>query len=802
MSALHFATMLTAIFLPILFIPLVLMLAPRLQRLVGYVALAPPFVSACLILWLAAQFGSAPQQRLSIPWIPMLGVDFALLFDGLSLFYGMIICCVGVLVCWYSAEYLGNKYKSHGRFYISLLLFMTAMLGTVFSDNLLLMFVFWECTGIASFLLIGFFHENEKSRTGARQALLVTAGTGLCMLVGIIMLGRTMGTYSISAIYAEGLPESLSNAWTNTMLIFLLLGAFGKSAQFPFHFWLPGAMAAPTPVSAYLHSATMVKLGVFLTGRLFPVFHTLPLWFWLVCSVGFFTMLLGAFLAFRSNDLKSILAFSTVSQLGFLIGVYGVGSRTGIQYDYVHILSHVFYKGSLFMVAGIVDHATGTRDVRHLGGLGRRLPVTAFAAAVGAAALAGVPLTSGFISKEILLADLGRAGNTEAFAVWFYTAIVACAATLSVAFAARIFFNVFTGRVPEQIQVSNPGLSMQMPALMLAIGALVFGVFPGGLEGLLAWLSVPGIHGEIGQLSLWHGFNLALFISLGVFSCGGMLYWWSEKTQSGWTGIPRWIRYDEAFEAGLSFLGKFAKKLTNALQADWPPMYLPIAISFLLIVLCGAIAVNPESVIKGLGGLSWTISPVRLLVALAIICALLGIIIMPLWTSQLVCLSGTGFLLAFYFVLYRAPDLAMTQILVESASIVMILLLLSRFPSSNVESQQNNRQSLGKIFRLVLSGGVGVAMFLLVIFADLYRHPDPAGTHITALSKPLASGENVVNTILVDFRGFDTLGEITVLLIATIGALGLMMRYKSDRSSKKREPIPPGFVLGKERDQK
>lgn len=802
MSALHFTTIITAIFLPLLFIPLVLIAAPRLKRLTGYLAMIPPMVSAGLLVWLATEFGSAPRQRMSVPWIPTLGVDFALLFDGLSLFYGMIICCVGVLVCWYAAEYLGNKYRSHKRFYMSLLIFMTSMLGTVFSDNLLLLFVFWECTGVTSFLLIGFFHEGEKSRTGARQALLITASTGLCMLTGIIMLGLITGSYSLSAIHAAGLSAGVSAGWVNFMLILLMIGAFGKSAQFPFHFWLPGAMAAPTPVSAYLHSATMVKLGVFFTARLFPIFNSLPLWFWLVCTVGFITMLAGAFLAFRSNDLKSILAFSTVSQLGFLIGVYGVGSRTTIQYDFVHILSHVFYKGSLFMVAGIVDHAAGTRDVRHLGGLARRLPLTAFAAAVGAGALAGLPLTSGFISKEILLSDLAKASSPQMFGVWFYTAIVAIAAVLSVAFAARIFFSVFAGKIPKTIHVQQPNLLMQIPPLLLAMGALVFGIFPAGLEGMLKWLSVPGIHGEPGHLALWHGFNLPLFISLTVFILGVILYRWSEKTEWGWAVIPKWFQYDEFFEAGLSALGIFAKKLTKALQADWPPMYLPIVISFLLIVLCGAIAVSPESIVQGLAGLDWGISPMRLAVTIAIICALFGVIITPLWTSQLICLSGTGFLLTLYFVLYRAPDLAMTQILVESASIVMILLLLSRFPLSHMEARLSSREKIGRVFRLVISGGTGVAMFLLVIFADLYRHPDPAGAHITKLSKPLAEGENVVNTILVDFRGFDTLGEITVLFISTLGALGLMMRYVLKHSSKGREPLPPGFLLGKERERK
>ncbi len=800
MPSMTIIAMMFAIFLPVLLIPVVLTLADKLRRLTGYVAMLAPLVSAGLLFWLARQFGPAPQEVMNLSWVPSLGVNFSLLFNGLSLFFGLVICCVGVLVCWYGAEYLGNKYEYHGRFYVSLMLFMTAMLGTVFSDNILLMYIFWECTGVASFLLIGFFHDGEKSRTGARQALLVTVSTGLMMLAGIIMLRLTMGTFSFSTIYEMGLPEGLNPVWTHWMMVLLLMGAFGKSAQFPLHFWLPGAMAAPTPVSAYLHSATMVKLGVFLTARLFLIFYEQPLWFWLVCTVGFVTMLAGAFLAFRSNDLKSILAFSTVSQLGFLIGVYGIGSRTGVLYDYLHILSHVFYKGALFMMAGIVDKVAGTRDVRLLGGLMRHIPMTAVVAAIGMAAMAGIPLTTGFISKEILLTDLGAAGD-KALGIWVYVALVALSAVLTVAFAARVFFSVFTGFVPEHLQVKRPGMLIQIPPLLLSAGALIFGIFPAGLEGMLNWLRVPGIHGEIGHLTLWHGFNVPLMISIGVFILGALLYVWSEKTEWGWTVIPKWLRYDEAFEAGLEGVGKFAKKLTHGLQADWPPMYLPVVISFLLIVSIFTMTQAPVGILDAMRQLEWTVSPMRMLVGVGIAIALIGITIMPLWTSQLVCLSGAGFLLTFYFVLYRAPDLAMTQILVESASVVMILLLLSRFPLSHVEASMSARRKVGQVFRLALSVGAGVAMFTLVLLVELYRHPNPAGLEIAKHAKSLADGENVVNVILVDFRGFDTLGEITVLLIATLGALGLMMRYILRHEGKGREPLPPGFLLGRERDK-
>ena len=780
------------ILLPLLAVPLVLALASRLGPRVGYLTAAAPLASAGLLAWIAASAGSQPRVILEIPWVPQLGVNLSFLIDGLSIFYGFVICAIGVLVCWYAAEYLGKKY-AHARFYSCLLFFMSAMLGTVFSNNLLLLFVFWELTGVASFLLIGFFHESDESRRGARLALLVTATTGLCMLVGVILLGLASGTYSLAKLADGSLSDYQETGWITASCVLLLVGAFGKSAQFPFQFWLPGAMAAPTPVSAYLHSATMVKLGVFLTGRLFPIFHSLELWFWLVCGVGFFTMLLGAFLALRSNDLKAILAYSTVSQLGFLIGAYGVGSKTGIQADTLHVLSHVLYKGSLFMTAGIVDHCTGWRDVRKLGGLGRYMPVTAFSAAIGVAALAGLPLTTGFISKELLLADLVDAK------AWIWFALVAISATLTVAFAARLFFNVFTGSKPDALSVHRPGWAIQTPPLLLALAALILGTFPGLLDGTLNAIKVAGLHGEEPiHLALWHGFNLEVFTTALIIVCGGGIYLLCQK--NGWrrAEIPSFLRFDVAFERGLDGLSIFSKKLTLALRADWPPAYLPIVIFFLLVSLAGTVAVSSTRFFEGFAAIDISLSPLHSFVALMIAVSLVGVIVLRRWTTQLIALSVAGFFLTFYFVLYRAPDLAMTQILVESASVVMILLLLSRFPSSQLLRSEEKREAKGRIFRVILSGGVGLVMTCLVLFADRHSHPDPVGPKYLELSEPLAEGTNAVNTILVDFRGFDTLGEITVLLIATLGALGLMMRYKRGRSGN--DPAPaPGFFLEKKR---
>ncbi len=378
----------------------------RLGRHTGWLALLFPIACTALLLLAARQAGHQPDVVMQWPWVPSLGVDLAFRLDGLSLFFALIVSGVGTLIVLYSTSYLDDHYQHHGRFYAYLILFMAAMLGTVLADHILILFAFWELTGVASYLLIGFLHEQKVSRVGARQALLVTGLTGLVMLAGLLLLGRDAGTYRISELM-HGVPAGwLDSSTGRTAVALILVGAFGKSAQFPFFFWLPNAMAAPTPVSAYLHSATMVKLGVFLCARFFPILSASDLWAPLLVGTGFFTMLLGIVLALRQTDLKAILAFTTVSQLGFLCGSYGVGAWTGVRFDYLHILNHTLYKGGLFMLAGLIDHACHTRDVRELGGLARRLPAATLAAALGLASMGALFGTTGFLSKEVALAGL------------------------------------------------------------------------------------------------------------------------------------------------------------------------------------------------------------------------------------------------------------------------------------------------------------------------------------------------------------------------------------------------------------
>jgi NADH:ubiquinone oxidoreductase subunit 5 (subunit L)/multisubunit Na+/H+ antiporter MnhA subunit len=791
-----------AIALPLLVSPLVAWAGRVLGQKTGYLALVFPALSTLSILLLGFQAGSPPEAVYQWNWIPFLGIQLSFLVDGLSLFFGLVVSGAGTLIFFYSSQYLDDHYKHHGRFYCFLLLFMAAMLGTVFSNNFMLLFVFWELTGLASFLLIGFLHEKESSRIGARQALLVTGLTGLLMLVGVIMTGASAGTLELNAIFEQGLPVEEQKGWLTAAMILILLGAFGKSAQFPFHFWLPNAMAAPTPVSAYLHSATMVKLGVFLCARIFPAFAELELWGPLVTFIGFFTMVLGGILMLLAFDLKAMLAFSTVSQLGFLIGIYGLGAGTGVRFDFLHILNHVFYKGCLFMVAGIIDHSTGRRDIRRLGGLWQQMPLLGVITLISVAAMAGFPLTTGFLSKEEILAAVLGLTEAPGMAAWLVLGSVVVVAVLKVIFALRFFTRIFLGPASPGLleHLHKPGLALMLSPLALAFLALLFGSFPSLLQWMLEGLTVKGLHAATTEkLVLWHGITPALVISIIIFLAG--IGFWNVGEKRDWFVYepPFWLRFGEYFELGVERFSKFTKTLTGWLRADSPIDYLPVILGFTLALVGGYLGFQYLGRIGQLPELLriWgeEFSLIRAFTAGLISLAVIGVVVLKRWTTQLISLSVAGFLIAFYFVLYQAPDLALTQVLIEAVTLMLILLLLARFPKS-AEQGELTRKSGGarRVYNMIVAVGMGgmVTAFVLLVLAE--PHPEPIGRLFLAHTVELAAGSNAVNTILVDFRGLDTLGEITVLLIAMLGGLGLLMRYKRTAQEYKRGPMgAPGF---------
>jgi len=790
---------LLALGLPLLGGPLVVLAGRRLGPRVGWLALLFPLVSTGALLALAAGLEWPARLVVSWPWVPSLGLELSFLIDGLSLFFGLVVSGMGCLVVFYAILYLGNDYEHLGRFYGYLVLFMAAMLGTVFSNHLLLLFMFWELTGIASFLLIGFLHGEEGSRVGARQALLVTGGTGLLMFVGVILVQQAAGTASLAELLARGLPWAEHGPTLTAAMLLLLAGACGKSAQFPFHFWLPNAMAAPTPVSAYLHSATMVKLGVFLVARLYPLFSDHAWWAPVLGPIAFTTMALAAVLALLSHDLKAILAWSTVSQLGYLIGYYALGPQGGVDYDYLHILNHVFYKGCLFMVVGIVAHAAGIRDIRELGGLMRRLPLLGAITLVATAAMAGLPGTTGFLSKEMMLKEILAPGRHSEWLGFYAVACVGLTSVVKVAFSVRLFANIFLGRMPEAVRAHfhAPSLGLQLPPALLAGGALLFGVFPGLLDAPLRALAVEGLN-RPQPLSLWHGVTRELVVSTIVVALGFGLYALGERTRWRWHRIPGWLRFDAAFEAGINGFSALTKTVTRGLRSDQPVDHLVIVVTFLVVLVGGGLLWRADDLAGAIAFDGFGVDPLRALVAGLIALAVTWVLVLRRWTAQLISLSVAGFLTCFYFVLHRAPDLALTQILVETVTLILVLLLLARFPRSAQEGEEMRKPArLVRAFHIALALSVGGLATLLVLLVTASPHARPIGPGFLTHTLGLAEGSNAVNTILVDFRGFDTLGEITVLVIATLGCLGLLMRYKRSPEEYRQGPHgPPGSGAG------
>ncbi|HKJ89713.1 MAG TPA: proton-conducting transporter membrane subunit, partial [Oceanipulchritudo sp.] len=547
--------------------------------------LVPAGISAVIIATVA---GREPGTTEIIPlfsWVASQGVGFSLQVDGLSLFFGLVVSGMGTLIFLYTAGYFADKPEEFKKFYTYLLFFLAAMLGTVFSGNLLMLYIWWEMTGLASFFLIGYLHNDKTAREGARMALITTVSTGMALLAGILLVGLSAGTFEISELIILAPEHAGSTQWTAGFIL-ILIGAFGKSAQFPFHYWLPNAMAAPTPVSAYLHSATMVKLGIFLIGRIFPIFRPLEAWEPILILVGFTTFLLGASFSLLSNKLKAILAYSTVSQLGFLVGFYGLSPAGGAHWDLLHIMNHVLYKGALFMVVGIIDHSTGIKDIRELGGLRRRMPLLFWITAISAASMAGVIGTTGFLSKEYMLKEKLDYLSDGIFLNAFPLTLVIVGSTIKMAFSVRFVFHVFLG--PESRKAiahfHAPSFLIQFPPLLLTALTVLFGLLPSLTTRVLEVFHVDGLH-EPGSppLKIWHGFlSPAFLISVSILLAGIVLYRLAEATRWRWAEIPGWARLDLAFTRGMNNLPAVAGRVTRCLGVEHPRYHVPVILTVAL----------------------------------------------------------------------------------------------------------------------------------------------------------------------------------------------------------------------------
>ena len=705
----------------------------------------------------------------SYEWLPALGLSFSFRLDGLALLFALLILLIGLLIIIYAHYYLKAK-ENVAKFYSLLLCFKGSMLGIVLSGNLLLMLIFWELTSLTSFLLISFWTHKQDARRGARMALAVTGGGGLALLAGILLIGNIVGSFELDDVLAAG-DQIKAHALYPVALTLVLLGAFTKSAQFPFHFWLPHAMQAPTPVSAYLHSATMVKAGVFLLARLYPALAGTEQWFYMVSFTGMATMLLGAYTAMFKHDLKGLLAYSTVSQLGLITLLFGMGTQLAAVAAIFHVINHATFKASLFMAAGIIDHETGTRDMRRINGLWRYMPHTATLAMVAAASNAGVPLLNGFLSKEMFFAE-SLALNLPGLWAWLPPIVATLAGIFTVAYSARFIHDVFFNGKPVDLPIyppHEPPRYMKIPAEILVFALIMIGIFPAISVGPLLYIAASATFGgnvPDFQLAAFHGFNLPLMMSFLAFAGGLLMY---SQRQRFFDFHARFRETDgkAVFEAVISEFVDLAHRFTGWVENGSLQRY-----AMLLVVSVIAVAALPlvkSGFYIGENGLSPVDWPTAIAAGVLIVSALAT----ALWHRErfyaLVLLSVVGLIVALTFARFSAPDLAMTQLSVEVVTIVLLMLALYYMPSwTPVES------SIGQRIRdivIALAAGTGMTLITLAMLTQPFSS---ISEFFLENSKPGGGGTNVVNVILVDFRGFDTLGEITVLAIAALGIYAML----------------------------
>jgi len=723
--------------------------------------------------------------RATLPWMPQIGLELSLRMDGYAWLFALLVSFMGALVVLYARYYMSPA-DPVPRFFSFLMAFMGAMLGMVLSGNLIQLVVFWELTSLTSFMLIAYWYHRSDARHGARMALTVTVGGGFCLLMGVLMLGHVAGSYDLDRVLAAA---SLIKAhpWYPAMMLLIVVGALTKSAQFPFHFWLPHAMAAPTPVSAYLHSATMVKAGVFLLARLWPVLSGTELWFWTVGGAGLCSLLLGGFAAIFQRDMKGVLAYSTISHLGLITLLLGMNSMMALVAAVFHMMNHATFKASLFMATGIVDHETGTRDLQRLSGLSRVMPITATVATVAAAAMAGVPLLNGFLSKEMFFAETIFAGRSMGLRIGL-PAAATIAGMFSVAYSLRFIDQVFFGPPAHDLPRTphEPRRWMLLPSTLLVIACLLVGILPGKTVGPFletAMRSILGADLPKYSLMVWHGFTMPLLMSVLALLGGLTIYLRLPVRRRSATGPAPVISHVDARRA-------FDVFIVSIIRASAWLMRLITSRRLqtqLTLLVCVALGVAAAA----LFGSAWLPEDMRLLspdpvfalMWLAGGACAIGAALQAKYhrLAALIMAGATGLVTCLTFAWFSAPDLALTQISVEVVTTVLILLGLRWLPR-RLELDDERRYTLRARLRrsrdaaIALASGAGMG---LLAFAILVRAP------VTGLSSffleqalPQGGGRNVVNVILVDFRGFDTMGEITVVGIVALTVYALLRRFR------------------------
>lgn len=708
-------------------------------------------------------------------WLPQLGIDLSFRLDALGLLFSLLITGIGTLIFIYAYYYLSPQ-NSLSKLYVLLMLFMAAMLGISLSNNLILLLTFWELTSISSFLLVGYWSNYEAAQRGSRMALTITGMGGLAMLGGFVLLAQITGTYQIDQILMMTEQIQSHHLFVPTLLL-ILLGAFTKSAQFPFHFWLPNAMAAPTPVSAYLHSATMVKAGIFLLARLLPIFAGAALYHNLVTFIGLFTLCMAAFFAIFKEDLKGLLAYSTISHLGLIMCLLGIGSPLAVAAAIFHIINHATFKAALFMIAGIIDHESGTRDLRKLSGLWQLLPFTATLTMITAASMAGVPLTNGFLSKEMFFTEL--VANLSGPVLLVSAIVATLAGIFAVAYSIRLVHGVFfdgpIGKDVPNKEAHEPPFGMRAPATLLAVLCILVGLMPALLVEHIV-NSTTRASTQLSQfegthLAIWHGFNLPLLMSV-IALLGGIVFYFSLAKG----GKIREIDLDPhlgqfqgklLFELFLKHLLQVSRKIKRKTENGSLQSYLVWIIAFTVFMV--ALPLFNQGLTTGTREL--THAP---MIAIVLWLLLFSACWMMLWFHheriKAVLISGAvGLVVTMMFVGLSAPDLAQTQITVDVVTTVLLLMSLSLLPQ--LTPYESSRSRRWRDAFIAIGGGIGIGWIAWLVMT---RDHNSISWFFNQQSIPLGGGTNVVNVILVDFRGFDTFGEITVLGIAAIGTLCLM----------------------------
>ncbi|MDX9686170.1 monovalent cation/H+ antiporter subunit A [Halopseudomonas formosensis] len=770
--------------IPFIGCALAAMLPVNARNQEAWLAAAIGLIGLVILGYLFPQINNGDVVRQQIDWMPEYGLNLVLRMDGLAWLFSLLITGIFLLVVVYARYYMSPE-DPVPRFFSFLLAFMGAMLGVVLSGNLIQLVMFWELTSLSSFMLIGYWHHRADARRGARMAFTVTASGGLCLLAGVLMLGHIIGSYDLDVVLNSG--ETLrDHDWYLPTLILIALGALTKSAQFPFHFWLPHAMAAPTPVSAYLHSATMVKAGIFLLMRLWPVLSGTPEWTWIIGGAGVCTLLLGSFIAIFQHDLKGLLAYSTISHLGLITALLGIGTPLAMVAAIFHTLNHATFKASLFMAVGIIDHESGTRDMRKLRGLYHLMPHTATLAIVASAAMAGVPFLNGFISKEMFFAETLMVGSSDN---WWMPLAAVTMGVFSVAYSLR-FINVFFGKPATDLPSTphEPPRWMRFPVEVLVVFCLIVGIIPGLSVGPLLHNSVQSVLGDMTpyySLALWHGFNIPLIMSF-VALGGGVLFYTVLRVRFNLQQVDRvpvLYRFNgkQAYENIMLEMRSAASRLERLLGTRRLQPQLVLIVSVCLLAGVAAAASAPGV---------WTAMqpstphlPFAALWLIGCVCA-----VAAAWQAKyhrlaaLALVGGAGLVVCLTFLWLSAPDLALTQLMVETVTTVLILLGLRWLPPRLLDIERDKRENRiarsrrTRDFILAVASGLAMAAISYLVL----MLPAGAGIGGFFLERSLSEGggSNVVNVLLVDFRGFDTMGEIAVLGIVALTVYGLLRRFR------------------------